>query len=197
VTEEPEAATGGDAKQRIAAFMTGFTAETTPGSAAKIPDYREHLRPGTVVYITFLPGSDFDDTIAIAKRLKSEGFLPAPHFAARSIPSAAFLDDKLARLAGEVGLERVLVIGGALDEPVGDFTDTMQLLETGLFDKHGIRKPSSAWSPSSASRPVRSLPGTGASRPRATGCRSMSGCPAWPPSRPCSPTPRPAASARP
>jgi methylenetetrahydrofolate reductase (NADPH) len=140
VIQEPEAATGGDPKQRIAAFMTGFTAETTPGSAAKIPDYREHLRPGMVVYITFLPGSDFDDTIAIAKRLKGEGFQPAPHFAARSIPSAAFLDAKLARLAGEVGLERVLVIGGALDAPVGDFTDTMQLLETGLFDKHGIRK---------------------------------------------------------
>jgi methylenetetrahydrofolate reductase (NADPH) len=140
VIKGPEAATGGDAKQRIAAFMTGFTAETTPGSAAKIPDYREHLRPGTVVYITFLPGSDFDDTIAIAKRLKDEGFLPAPHFAARSIPNAAFLDDKLARLTGEVGLERVLVISGALDEPVGDFADTMQLLETGLFDKHGIRK---------------------------------------------------------
>lgn len=128
------------AKQQIIDFMTGFTVETTPGSAAKIPDYREHLRPGTVVYITFLPGSDFDDTIAVAKRLKSEGFLPVPHIAARSIPSETFLDDKLVRLTGEVGLEQVLVIGGAVDKPVGAFSDTMQLLETGLFDKHGIRK---------------------------------------------------------
>ena len=134
------AATNDGVKQRIADFMTGFTAETTPGSAAKIPDYREHLRPGTVVYITFLPGSDFDDTIAVAKRLKGEGFLPVPHFAARSIPSAAFLEDKLARLAGEVGLEQVLVIGGSADKPAGDFSDTRRLLETGLFDKHGIRK---------------------------------------------------------
>ncbi len=134
------AATNDGVKQRIADFMTGFTAETTPGSAAKIPDYREHLRPGTVVYITFLPGSDFDDTIAVAKRLKGEGFLPVPHFAARSIPSAAFLEDKLARLAGEVGLGQVLVIGGSADWPAGDFSDTMRLLKTGLFDKHGIRK---------------------------------------------------------
>jgi methylenetetrahydrofolate reductase (NADPH) len=140
VTKEREAATRDGAKQRIAEFMTGFTAETTPGTAMKTPDYREHLRPGTVVYITFLAGSDFDDTIAVAKRLKEEGFLPVPHFAARSIPDAAFLGDKLARLAGEVGLERVLVIGGAVDKPAGDFSDTMQLLETGLFDKYGIRK---------------------------------------------------------
>ena len=134
------AATNDGVKQRIADFMTGFTAETTPGSAAKIPDYREHLRPGTVVYITFLPGSDFDDTIAVAKRLEGEGFLPVPHFAARSIPNAAFLEDKLARLTGEVGLAQVLVIGGSVDKPAGDFSDSMQLLETGLFDKHGIRK---------------------------------------------------------
>jgi methylenetetrahydrofolate reductase (NADPH) len=134
------AATNDGAKQQIIDFMTGFTAETTPGSAAKTPDYREHLRPGAVVYITFLPGSDFDDTIAVAKRLEGEGFLPVPHFAARSIPDAAFLDDKLARLTGEAGLEQVLVIGGAVDEPAGDFSDTMQLLETGLFDRHGIRK---------------------------------------------------------
>ena len=134
------AATNDGAKQQIVDFMTGFTAETTPGSAAKTPDYREHLRPGTVVYITFLPGSDFDDTIAVAKRLKGEGFLPVPHFAARSIPDAAFLDDKLARLSGEAGLDQVLVIGGAVDKPAGDFSDTMQLLETGLFDRHGIRK---------------------------------------------------------
>ncbi len=140
VTKESETATSDGAKQRIIDFMTGFTAETTPGAAAKTPDYRAHLRPGTVVYITFLPGSEIDDTIAVAKRLKAEGFLPVPHFAARSVPDAAFLDDKLARLAGEVGLEQVLIIAGAVDKPAGNFADSMQLLETGLFDKHGIRK---------------------------------------------------------
>ncbi len=56
---EAAAAPGGDLKQQIVNFMTGFTAETTPGSAAKIADYREHLRPRTVVYVTFLPGSGF------------------------------------------------------------------------------------------------------------------------------------------
>jgi methylenetetrahydrofolate reductase (NADPH) len=133
-------AAGDSLKQQIVDFMTGFTAETTPGSATKIADYREYLRPGTTVYITCLPGSDFDDTIAVAKRLKAEGFLPVPHIAARSIPDKAFLEDKLGILKAEVDLEQVLVIGGAIDEPVGDFVDTMELLETGLFDKYGIKK---------------------------------------------------------
>ena len=77
--QEPE-----DFKQQIIDFVDDFTIETTPGSAAKISDFREHLRPGTKVSVTFLPGSDFADTIAVAKRLRVEGFEPLPHLAARS-----------------------------------------------------------------------------------------------------------------
>ena len=90
----------------ISKFLSGFTAETTPGSAAKIPDFREHLREGTVVYITFLPGSDFNDTVSVAKRLRGEGFIPVPHFAARSIPDKATLDNYLSMVVGEAGVVR-------------------------------------------------------------------------------------------
>jgi methylenetetrahydrofolate reductase (NADPH) len=127
-------------KSQIVDFMKGFTIETTPGSAAKIPDYREHLRPGTTVAVTFLPGSSFDDTVATAKRLKDEGFVPAPHFAARSIPSEAAFKDYLERLQGEVGIDQVVALGGAVDKPLGPFDNSMQLLETGLFDKFGIKR---------------------------------------------------------
>jgi methylenetetrahydrofolate reductase (NADPH) len=135
-----EAAAGGNVKQQIIDLMSGFTAETTPGAAAKIADYRQHLRPGTTVYITFLPGSDFEQTIYVAKRLQQEGFNPVPHLAARSIPTRAFLERNLLRLQQEVGLTQALVIAGAVDKPLGEFSDSMQLLETGLFDRYGINK---------------------------------------------------------
>jgi methylenetetrahydrofolate reductase (NADPH) len=35
---------------------------------------------------------------------------------------------------------RVLAIGGGVSQPVGEFADTMQMLATGLFDRHGIRR---------------------------------------------------------
>ncbi len=124
--------------QQIQQFMSGFTAETTPASAAKIADFREHLRSGTVVYITFLPGSDFNGTVTVAKRLRDEGFIPVPHFAARSITNRRTLDQYLSLVVGEAGVDRVLCIAGAVNNPVGDFRDSMQLLDTGLFDKHGI-----------------------------------------------------------
>jgi methylenetetrahydrofolate reductase (NADPH) len=133
------AGSAADRKQEILDFVDGFTVETTPGSAAKIPDYRDLLRPGTTVSVTFLPGSDFADTIATAKRLKAEGFKPAPHFAARSIPSRAAFESYLKRLQDEVGVEEVVALGGAVNHPVGEFNSSIQLLETGLFDRYGIK----------------------------------------------------------
>lgn len=123
----------------VASLMKDFTVETTPTSAAKMADFREVLRPGATVYITFLPGSDYNDTVATAKRLRDEGFEPAPHFAARSIESRAQFEDYLARATGEAGVDHILTIAGALKAPLGPYADSMQLLETGLFDKYGIK----------------------------------------------------------
>lgn len=127
-------------KQQIIDFVSGFSIETTPGSAAKINDYREHLDQGTKVAVTFLPGSDYRDTVATAKRLRAEGMEPAPHIAARSLKSKAELEDYLTRLRGEADVTQVVALAGAVDSPVGPFSDSMQLLESGLFDRHGIKK---------------------------------------------------------
>jgi len=126
--------------QDIVKFVHNFTIETTPGAAAKIADYRQHLRPHSPIYVTFLPGSDFNDTISLCVRLRQEGLVPIPHIAARSTPSEAFLNESLARLTGEADVDQVLIIGGAVDTPVGDFSDSMQILSTGLMDRHGIRR---------------------------------------------------------
>ena len=136
----PHAGAGPPVRQWIIDLLSGFTTETTPGAAGKIADYRAHLRPGATVSVTFLPGSDFVDTVAVATRLRREGFNPVPHLAARSIPSRAFLEEGLARLVGDAGVDQALLIGGGLDRPLGEFSDTMQLLDTGLFDRHGIAR---------------------------------------------------------
>jgi len=126
-------------RRRIMRLMSDFSLETTPGAAARIADYRRHLEAGAHVYITFLAGSNFKDTLAVAARLRDEGFKPIPHIAARSLPDRNYLDDILRRLSGELGVDQVMCIAGGVDTPVGEFSDTMQLFETGLFDQHGIR----------------------------------------------------------
>ncbi len=127
-------------KKCIADLVAGFTVETTPRIAETIKDYRQHLRSDTTVYIASLPGANYGDVIAAATRLKREGFNPVPHFAARAIPNKRFLDESLRRLKGETDLQQVFIIAGSVDKPVGEFTDSMQLLETGLFDKYSITR---------------------------------------------------------
>ena len=139
-TASSSAADSCSTEQRISDFVKGFTIETTPGASEKTASYRDMLREGTTVAVTFLPGSDFADTVKTVKRLKEEGFVPAPHFAARSIPSKEAFADYLERLQGEVGIEQVVCLAGAVDKPLGPYESSMELLETGLFEKHGIKK---------------------------------------------------------
>ncbi len=124
----------------IKKFLDNCSVEVTPGGAKKIENFRDLLRPGTTVFVTFLPGSDFNDTVATVKRLSAEGMKPVPHFAARSIPNLKFFEENLKILQGEAKVEEALLIGGGVSNPVGDFSDSMQILRTNLFQKYGIRK---------------------------------------------------------
>jgi len=125
--------------QIVADFMHGFSVETTPKSAAKLDDFRMELREGTWVYVTSLPDSNFDETIAACKKLRLQGMEPVPHLTSRSIPTKAVLEDRLEKLEAEAGVSRVLAIAGADKVARGEFTDTMTMIETGLFDKHSIK----------------------------------------------------------
>jgi methylenetetrahydrofolate reductase (NADPH) len=50
------------------------------------------------------------------------------------------LERTLERLAAEAQVERCLVIGGDVDRPVGEFDAAIQLIETGLFQKYGVKR---------------------------------------------------------
>ena len=129
-----------DDKQNILKFLENTSVEVTPGGAKKVEDFRDILRPGTTVFVTFLPGSDIKDTVECVKRLSAEGMNPVPHFAARSIPSKVFFEETLKVLQAEVQVDEALLIGGGVDNPVGDFASSMEVLRTDLFQQYGIKK---------------------------------------------------------
>ena len=60
-----------------------------------------------------------------------------PHVAARRLASFTQASDFLQRAAGEAGVERILLIGGD-DSPVGPFRASLDLLATGVVERHGI-----------------------------------------------------------
>ncbi len=102
---------------------------------------------GRDVHVTLLPGDDYQPTVAMAAQLRKAGFNPIPHVPARTIPGPAELDDYLARATGEAGVQRVLLIAGDTDRPRGSFTASIDVLKSGLLEKHGIRSISVAGHP--------------------------------------------------
>lgn len=126
--------------RRIVDFVRDFSIETTPVSSREIASFGAHLRRGTTVYVVSPPGRRLGDIIETARGLHRFGFRPVPHIAARSIADRDCLANFLQQITSQAGVDQVLVVGGSRVKPVGDFHCALQIIETGLLDKFGIRR---------------------------------------------------------
>ncbi len=122
----------------FADMIEGWSIEVMPRTAAKITDFRALLPAGTRVYIAHIDGTPIEDMVATARRLNMQGFPVMPHLPARSIRDIGTLADWLERYRGEADVRQALLLGGGRLTPAGDFHSSMQLIETGLFDRHGF-----------------------------------------------------------
>lgn len=122
-----------------AALLRGYSVEVTARGAAAAEICRAHLASGTEVYIPFTPRDTHHGVVDTATRLHAAGFVVVPHVTARNVASFTQLNEFLARLAGEAGVTRALVLGGDADRPAGPYHSSLQALESGLFQRHGIR----------------------------------------------------------
>jgi len=128
------------ASAALSQFIDGFSIEVMPRSAEKIDDFRAILPTGTRVYVAHIEGTPIEDMVATAKRMVGEGFAVMPHFPARIIADETVLGDWIARYQGEAGIDQALLLAGGVDKPHGKFHCSMQLMETGLFDKAGFKR---------------------------------------------------------
>ncbi|KXF76901.1 methylenetetrahydrofolate reductase [Paramesorhizobium deserti] len=116
----------------------GASIELAPKQAIESQDLPGLFPAGSRVYITDI-GTDTVDTLtAAARRVSDLGYKPVPHFACRRLTTKEALETRIRRAAEEAGVTDVLVIGGGLERPAGEFNSTMQVLETGFFDRYGI-----------------------------------------------------------
>lgn len=125
-------------KPGLSAMIKSYSIEVMPRTAAKVEDFRAILPSGTRVYIAHIDGTSIEDMVATAARLNAEGFDVMPHFPARSIPDAKTLEDWIVRYRDAADIRQALLLGGGIATPRGDFDSSIQLIETGLFDKYGF-----------------------------------------------------------
>jgi methylenetetrahydrofolate reductase (NADPH) len=115
-------------------FLRDYSIEVMPRTADKVENFRDILPLGTRVYIAHIDGTPIKDMVRTARRLTDEGFQVMPHFPARLIKDRAELSEWINQYQGEAGVEQGLLLGGGVTTPVGGFEDSMQMIETGLFD---------------------------------------------------------------
>ena len=137
---QPRSADLPPANAQLEAFLQGYSIEVMPRTAEKVEDFRALLPKGTRVYIAHIDGTEITDMVATAARLAKDGFEVMPHFPARSIKDRATLQDWIARYQGEANVTSGLILAGGIPQAHGEFESSMQLLETGLFDKAGFKR---------------------------------------------------------
>lgn len=131
------------APTRIVAIRAGSIPASVEMMAAQIvqaDDLAGLFPPETSVYIPDMGSETTDLFVQAARTLLLHGYRPVPHIATRRIVDTVALEARVARLAGEAGVDDVLVIGGGVDRPAGAFASSIELLEAGILDKHGIRR---------------------------------------------------------
>ena len=121
-------------------FLSGYSIEVTPRSANKIECFADVLPENTRVYIAQINIDDTPEMIVTAKRLKDEGFEVMPHFPARMIKNNTVLNELISMYQNEAGVDEALLLAGGLPNPAGDYNSSIQLIESGLFDKAGFKR---------------------------------------------------------
>ena len=121
-------------------FISGYSIEVVPNSAAKIESFKQILPASTRIYIAHLETESIATMVATAKRINEEGFTVMPHIPARIIKNQTMLSDWISMYQNEAGVDEALLLAGGSTKPVGDYDSSIQLIESELFDKAGFRR---------------------------------------------------------
>ena len=128
----------GETIRRIGEFLRGYSLEATRPKPANIEALKACAPGGMRVYLSAVAGKPVDEVIAHARMVREAGFEPVPHLAARKFASVAALSDLLARLRGEADVHEALVIAGDSDAAAGPLASSVEVIESGLLQRHGL-----------------------------------------------------------
>ncbi len=142
-------------------LLNDVSMEVSSHDISVVEKLRGLYAPGTRVFVTFVPGSDYSDTVNVAIAVQKAGFRAVPHLAVRSLTSRTELTDFVSRV-GAAGIDHLLLIGGDPPKQEGPFTAAVEVIRTGELARHGIRHVALAGHPEGhpvmkADEPIRVL----------------------------------------
>ena len=120
-------------------MVDGYSLEMTAKEVDDLRDAAPLIKAETQIAVTFLPGEEMEQRIAASCMVREIGCEPIAHVSARRIASFEELDYYLRETARRAQAKRVFVIAGDPSEPEGPFSDSLQIIETGLLEKYGYQ----------------------------------------------------------
>ncbi len=131
------AVTSPDVRARVAHLLERATIEVYSRNAPETLD--AYFPRGRDVYVSYLPGDDFHKRVEIASALRAAGYNPVLHVPARQILSANMLEDYIGGAAAAAKIDRVLLIAGDSTRARGPYSTSLELIESGVFQRHGVK----------------------------------------------------------
>jgi methylenetetrahydrofolate reductase (NADPH) len=128
-----------DLKGRIVTFMEGASTEITPSEENRLPELKSVLPADAAVFVAHTPTASFAQVIHAALAVRRAGFRATPHIAVRRVANLQVLRAALAELRAG-GVEDILLIAGDAPRPIGEFSGTLDVLESRILEESGITR---------------------------------------------------------
>lgn len=91
------------------------------------------------IYVAFIPGDSTQNIIEACEFIIECGYTPVPHVPARNIKNEVDLENYLNGLSN-VGVTKILSIGGSGNSPEGIFESTYQIFATGIINNFSFEQ---------------------------------------------------------
>lgn len=119
---------------------SGFSLEIMANDVDQLDAARHLIPPNTLISITSLPDEELSPRIDAATAVRNLGFSPVPHIAARRLESPEALKHTLDQLRVKAGVTHVFMLAGDVKRPSGPFSDSLDVIRTGILPDFGIQR---------------------------------------------------------
>jgi len=129
-----------DEKQAIAALAQRASIEMTWHDSVHLDACGAFLSPGTLMYVSHIPGQTWRETLSTCEAVRTAGLEPVPHVPVRELTGKAALDNLLAELVARASVKRLLLIAGDRADPLGPFSEALDVMRSDSLATFGIRQ---------------------------------------------------------
>ncbi|MDM5147581.1 transcriptional regulator BetI [Candidatus Persebacteraceae bacterium Df01] len=120
-------------------LLNGVSLEMLSADIDQAQNWHGTLNDDSRMFVPHFRNLNMEESTRTAGKIIDQGMTPVAHVAARNIADENELERIVAGFTG-VGVHEFLLLGGGEATPAGKFENSMQLLQTGIFQHYNARK---------------------------------------------------------